>query len=383
MYFEKGTYIRINQTRCLNYQHHGVECSHCVTHCPGEALYIEDNEVQLNQESCLGCGLCFSNCPTEVFQGKCWDEAEVIRSINKQGKSVTKLFCGKHELPYLKKDEKDKGAIQLITCLSSLSKVAWYEIGLKTNVELHLENCHQCSMKSCIERIQLAVEIGAQWLKSSGHEPQFIYIYNSDNNAKKKILKAIPTGLEVTSRRDLLLSFIGSSKKKVQHILEEVPLNSNSYNRKEKKESYLPSWHLRLINSYVCDNRENRTPAHWPTIEKHTTCIHCGICSDNCPSQALNTSLQGRKVKTLFTSGLCLDCRLCMLFCPTESITRDRQLNSNPFKQVVLQEVDVSECIRCETLMTENEQSGLCYWCKNEAIEADLLNDAWKNLISK
>jgi ferredoxin len=382
MHFKYGTLIQVDHTRCLNYQHHGVQCGHCISQCPGEALYIEGYKIKIDRDHCLGCGLCFADCPTEVFKAKGWDETEVVKEVRKQGKEVTKFYCGNHEKPYLKMDEKDKGAVQLITCLGSLSKVAWYEIGLQTNVELHLEKCSQCSMKSCVERIQLAVTTGEEWLRSSGYDPQFSVIHDSDieDVKKRKRYKAISSGLEVTSRRDLFLSIIGRSKEKVQYILEKDSLCSNSSYTK-KKENYLPNWHRRLVRSYVLNTREDRIAAYWPSIEKQSSCIHCGICSRNCPTQTLRTSLHNNKVITTFTSGTCIDCRICMLFCPVESIIRDRRPNVNPFKQEVLQEMRVSHCTRCESLVVENEQSGLCYWCKNEAVEDDLVNDVWNNLI--
>ena len=148
MLFKNGNYMEVNTIRCLNQLHQDVECQHCVKNCPGEALVLMNHEIYLIQDNCLGCGLCFSDCPTQVFTSKQWDETTIVADVKEQGAKETQIFCGNHSTPYLAKGEKHKGAIQIPTCLSSISKGAWYEIGLLTEAELRLDECENCPIKS-------------------------------------------------------------------------------------------------------------------------------------------------------------------------------------------------------------------------------------------
>jgi Fe-S-cluster-containing hydrogenase component 2 len=43
-------------------------CEACLTICPTEALQLQDGQVAITQEKCVGCGLCVSACPQGSFR---------------------------------------------------------------------------------------------------------------------------------------------------------------------------------------------------------------------------------------------------------------------------------------------------------------------------
>lgn len=381
MLYDKGLLIDVDKTRCLNYQHNDVGCNHCVSHCPGQAIFLNKNLVFLEKEKCLGCGLCFSDCPTQVFTALEWDETTITKEIKFKPTPVVQFFCGYNDKPFLGKEEKDKGAIQIPTCLSSISKGAWYEIGLHTNVELRLEKCRQCQMKQCVERLQLTIETAIEWLLASGHTTAFSYIHYVENIQEKKSFKAVSTGMKVTSRRDLFLSLFNQGKSVVSRIRER---DFTLHGKRDflKKGSLLPNWQKRLEKNYTSHFQEGGNPAYWPSIEKNSDCVNCGMCSKRCPTQALQTIIKNGKAVHTFNSGHCLDCRICMLFCPTESITRYRQPNSNPFETQIIYEAPVSECRYCGDPIFANRQD-LCYWCEHEATDDAMISDVFNNMSRK
>lgn len=378
MLFHEGSYIQVDKTRCLNYQHNNVGCDHCVSHCPSQALFLNDYTINMDRSECLGCGLCFSDCPTEVFTAKGWDEKAVVETVKRQGEPTTQFFCEYHDSPYISKDKSGKGAVQLLTCLGSLSKGAWYEIGLYTSVELRLEKCNQCSLSRCIDRLHLAIETAVEWLKASGHSPSFSYV-NTVDNIKVRKLKAVSTGLEVTSRRDLFISLFNRGKK----IVHGSWSNEKPLPQVELQQTFLPEWQQRFEISFTSHFLEGGTPAYWPSIEKKSSCIQCGMCSKNCPTQALQIDIEEGNAIHTFTSGRCLDCRICMLFCPTESITRDRRLDARPFERKVIHELPVKKCENCEEPTLAYDAKVLCYWCRHEAHETELLTDVRSLLFEK
>lgn len=378
MLFNEGMFIQLDRTRCLNYQHHGVGCHHCVSHCPSGALSLQNNRIQLDKEKCLGCGLCLSDCPTEVFHSKQWDETTILLEVEKQGASTTQFFCEDHDAPFLCKEDKEKGAIQIPTCLSSLSKGAWYEIGIQTGVELRLEKCQQCPMKKSLERLQYKIETAMEWLTASGHTPSFIYIDNVGNIQRKKKLKAVSTGMKVTSRRDLFLNLFGQSKEVVQQQI--LKKDTFGHGKRKRKLKTISNWQKRLEVTYTSHFQEGGHPAYWPSIEKKESCVNCEICSNNCPTGALQVKIEDGKAVHTFMAGHCIDCRLCMLFCPTESIVRDRQPNAHPFEIQVELEGSVVVCRRCGN-HTFDQVKSLCYFCENEAEDTDMITDVWKHLL--
>lgn len=380
MLFNEGAFISIDQERCLNHHHNNVGCNHCVSLCPGEALKVFENKVSLNRDKCLGCGLCFSNCPTEVFHAKPYDETAIIKDVDNRGASVTQFFCEYNKSPFLKKDEQDKGAIQIPTCLGSISKGAWYELGLHTKVELRLENCNECPMGKCVERLQYTINTAIEWLSASGYTPDFTSIYSVGEVQQKKRFKAVSTGMKVTSRRDLFLSLFNMGKNTIEKVREQD--YSSNGRTKRGTESLLPRWQQRLGKSYSEHFREGGSPAYWPSVEKRSTCVNCGLCAKNCPTHALQIKVEGERAVHVFTSGHCLDCRMCQLFCPTGSIIRDRHLCSSPFEPQVVHEVPVIKCKQCGKSTAGNDEH-LCYWCKNEPQENEVLADVWNHIFAR
>lgn len=379
MLFTNGMFIKINPTRCLNYLHNGVGCTHCVSNCPGQALGLVQGSISLNEENCLGCGLCLSDCPTQVFSANHWDETTVVTEVCRQGAEVTQFFCEYHDSPFLSKAEKSKGAIQIPTCLSSLSKGAWYEIGLHTSVEIRVDKCIECPMNKCLERLQLNVNTAIEWLDASGHPSQFTFFENVDKVEKHKKLMAVSTGMKMTSRRDLFLSIFNQGKEVLLKVREE---NNKSKGQKKKglPRSLLPAWQNRLEQTYTSHFQEGGNPVFWPSIKKSESCVNCGVCTTNCPTKALKVEIVDKKAVHTFNSGQCVDCRLCMLFCPTGSITRDREINASPFEEEVLLEVPVEVCKRCGEIAAD-QGNGMCYWCENEADDSYIISDVWKYLM--
>lgn len=55
---------RINQSRCLAWG--GQDCQLCYIKCPlrGDAIYQEDGKPVINEEKCVGCGVCEYACHT-------------------------------------------------------------------------------------------------------------------------------------------------------------------------------------------------------------------------------------------------------------------------------------------------------------------------------
>lgn len=378
MLFDQGSFIKVSRSRCLNTLHHEIGCNHCVTSCPSQSIHMINGKVAIDKENCSGCGLCLTDCPTEAFSAQPWDETSIFIEIDKQKKDVTQFFCDDHESPYLSKKEKDKAALQVPVCLGSISRGAWYEIGLKTKVEIRLDRCEHCSMKECLENLNTNVNTAMEWLEASGHESDFSLIYTVDHAIKRKKLMAVSTGMKTTSRRDIFLSLFNQGKEVIDRA-RESNLEDYQIKRKQKKKSLQTTWKKRFSKTYVAHFQEGGNPAYWPAITKKESCVNCGICKANCPTQALQIKMENGVATHTFNSGKCIDCRLCMLFCPTESISRYREEKLAPFSDEFLLERTSVPCKHCGEMSTND--SDLCYWCENEAEDSQMISDVWKHLM--
>ena len=379
MIFAKGSHIEVKEKRCLNLIHHGVQCSHCIGHCPANAIIYEKDHLYVQKDKCSGCGLCFSDCPTEVFRSKQWDETTIVKDIEEEGWKVTEFFCGRHTSPYKTDKSKDRGAVQLPACLSSVSKGAWYEIGLQTEVEIHLDQCKECPMSATIARLEYNTRVAAEWVSACGQDSSFSYIQQECQGKQKRKLLAIETGLKVTSRRDLFVSLFS----KGQQIAGKVSGGKNTFPEEldvAMGNSCLPAWQRRLAEVYAKNRKDSADSAFWPSIKIDSErCVNCGMCSRFCPSGTLQITVKDGLCNHHFTSGLCLDCRICQLFCPREAISRDREKIQNPFETVSIYSTLTGSCRNCEST-TAHYAKTLCYWCEEATASDNELKNSFRKI---
>ena len=363
MLFNEGHSINVAKDRCLNILYVDMKCSYCLDHCPANAISYNANGLDLNSDLCEGCGLCFQDCPTEVFTSGLWDETAIIYDIQKSGWSIIELFCGKHPAPFKKDSSQDRGAIQIPACLSAISRGAWYELGLNNKLELHLEKCETCSMKDTVSRIQFNISTASEWLYASGYTADISFITSDATGMTRRKFKAIESAVKVTSRRDFFLTFSKTIKSKAELISKK-----EQYSFKRNMNSLLPRWHTRLAETYLKDVRgKNETLhlAYWPIIKIKDNCSGCGMCIIVCPTKTLSITMEGETFARSFTSGLCIDCRLCQTFCPKKAIIRSREQIKTPFTPITLAIGSVNECNCCGKTIY-NRMDNLCYWCKEE-----------------
>ena len=319
MIFDQGNSIKIARNRCLNQWHQGVECNHCIDHCPADAIIKHQNQIFLNKEKCNGCGLCLSECPTEVFHSDQWDETTIIDDIEEERFKITEFFCEYHSAPYKQDKSRNRGAVQVPACLSIISRGAWFEIGLKTDIELRLDECDDCPMSKTLEQLENNITIAAEWLESCGHQPKISWINQPVRGTTQKSLRAIETGLKITSRRDLFLTLFAKGRQIMDRVNDNDITSAPFQRNDDPPERCLPEWRKRLATIYQENSNNSKRLAYWPLIEINNDCISCEMCSKFCPSGALQTVVQKKLSNHYFTSGFCLDCRICELFCPCKA----------------------------------------------------------------
>lgn len=367
MIFDKGYSIKIDAHRCLNHRYSGVECRHCISHCPAGAIVVDSDHVDLRGDLCVGCGLCLSDCPTQVFRSNRWDETTVIGQVKDQGWTITEFFCANHSAPYRDEETQNRGALQLPACLSVVSRGAWYELGLLTEVALHLEQCDVCPMSGALSRLNVNIGMASEWLSASGHIPRFSLIRSHRGNVRKS-LKAVEAGFPVTSRRDLFLSFIQGGRQFAASIPGgQRPLPEE--NDSEKLQSLQPNWLTRLAEVYSRNMAEGSLSASWPTIHINSRCDHCGLCTLLCPSGALKRMTGDGACQYSIVAGFCLDCRICQMVCEQEAVFRDKKPVAQPFETAIIYSSPIRECERCLGVASD-QSAGLCHWCgKEKAID--------------
>lgn len=374
MFLDKGFTIRVAEERCLNQRHNRVKCDHCINNCPASAIEILNNHVRIDKDQCNGCGLCLSDCPTGAFFSNQWDETTIVREVESHGWKTTGFYCSEH--PGLDSDKHDNqiGAVRLAACLGSISRGAWYELGLKTEIDLYVDKCAGCSMSKAYSRLEYNVNLAAEWLEASGHKASINFVNSCRNDPSQKCREIVNTGLKLTSRRDLFLSLI-------KHV-KQAPKGVAADRSDLVEKNHLPAWQKRFARIFQENTVAGATAAFWPTINISDACVNCGVCTFFCPTCALSIEEDGNTASHHFTSGYCLDCRICEMVCTVDAISRGRQQVENPFVTRTIRADPVIECSRCGDMSSENEQQ-LCYWCRQIDVMEEELMHTYRNYFLK
>lgn len=379
MILEQGNSIKMAKNKCLNELHSGASCYHCVQHCPGKSLMIYEHQIYQDPASCLGCGLCLADCPTGVFTSTLWDEKAVSKDLKQKPEETVRIFCGYQDTFTVSDDDKKKGLLLLPGCLSMVSRGGWYEMGLLKKLELRLDKCENCPMRDSLNRLKTAVDTANEWLMACGVMERFSYVNKQEGKLKEKKIKIDPSGIPVTSRRDFFVNLINRGRLSGSGVKSA----SDTEPSREHDEQYsCANWQLRLGELYPAQNSSDKQLAYWPDIKVGSDCVNCGMCTKYCPSRALAKTDGHNRSQRYFTSGYCLDCHLCTLSCPKQCITRDRVPAAQPFTTQLIFETNTCKCLRCGTDTIENPDH-LCYWCRSEAKEQDLIASVFNKLSIK
>jgi ferredoxin len=269
----------------------------------------------------------------------------------------------------------------LPACLSTISKAGWFELGLKTEIELHREECQKCLMSTTLSHIEFDIGTAVEWVKASGKEAKVSFIYEDVNGTTKRDLRALETGLRMTSRRELFMSLIEHGRreliKKVDEIASLTSVTEKS--NRMRTTNYLPEWKQRLAKVYPKNQTNVSTPAYWPTIKIDDTCINCEMCSKFCPVGALETKVEHGTITYYFTNGLCIDCGICQLFCPNQAINSEMDRIENPFATISIYSKDANLCRVCKK-PTSDHSNHLCYMCEHDDINNHQLVKSCKEM---
>lgn len=79
---------------------------------------------------------------------------------------------------------------------------------------------------------------------------------------------------------------------------------------------------------YLKENGVRITPVAHKIFRDEDTCIHCGVCTAMCPTDAL--TLNRETLKIVFDVDRCSACGMCTRVCPVKCMTLDLDENGRP-----------------------------------------------------
>lgn len=399
MNLEMAGRVRLETDKCLNRLYRGIECRTCVEQCPAKALSLEGGKIQMDEETCVGCGQCLTHCPTGVFCMEQWDETTLVKeALNSEAETVV-LFCGGHPAPYRKSKTQAYECLKVPVCLAGISKAAFFEIAAKKKLELMLDACEGCEHGSCQSLIKNQAQRTDEMLTACTGTSRLILVEARPEDEKGRKRKAVFAGEKACSRREFLFRLADVGLKTVSTEYDSAAsqvekdtaaaMSAASKGtvingvRMGRRLAYRPEWTDRLKHLYhrtYLSFQDHGEAAVWPSVRSRRDCTNCNLCASFCPTGALRIEVEERasadeplKAAHYFQPMLCADCRLCEAVCPVNAIVRDRVPTEHPFATYIICRGEVVPCKKCGAL-TYHTSTGICHWCKTDSGIEDIKN---------
>lgn len=75
--------IAVHQERCAVVRNRNATCLRCAEACTSGCISVEDGEVVISSEKCIGCGTCATVCPTGALEAKRPNDEELLQACLK------------------------------------------------------------------------------------------------------------------------------------------------------------------------------------------------------------------------------------------------------------------------------------------------------------
>ncbi len=328
--------LRVKGENCVNRENLKV-CDRCEKACPHGAITLKENRPEVDFNKCTVCGLCFSECPVNVFDIEL-DLTEFFKNKNR-----LKVGC------YLSEWE---GLDVKVPCLALLNEELLAAFALHSGeVYLDTSKCELCPQKGAYDYIKRYVENAN------------LLLHYHRVEAKVQEAKEEPPEVE----EDFLNEIFGEEGNKKPTLSKKinVPLWRQLFFEKVK---LLPAENL-------CYQpvKEERLRFARPVIDPNS-CQRSDVCSFWCPTRAL--SADGRGV--YFTQILCTDCKLCERICPNSAITLEKSFiprRNAMAGKVLIGKGEKKVCKGCGKEFVGPPGEEYCLYCRKERDMENLIKD--------
>ncbi len=268
---------RYTEARCLLYKNSVGGCDRCYQACPKGAVRLEGWRVELDEALCTGCGLCTGVCPGVALEYPLGGIQEAL--IRGKGQ----IRCSKAE-----------GKGEEVLCLGRLTPGLLAEAGSRFGkVVLARGACASCRIggPSVPEHLERMAE------EARRYHPLEVEVVEG------------PLPGEPVGRRELFQALLGSAKRTAADLVPELPLPAP-----EEEKGLPPELRLRRLAA------ERAFEVRWPRIRVEEGCTLCPVCTNVCPTGAVQRVREGEEYVLYLQVEACTGCGACVASCPPQVI---------------------------------------------------------------
>ncbi|RTZ60948.1 MAG: hypothetical protein DSZ31_01110 [Gammaproteobacteria bacterium] len=329
--------LKVKGENCINSEGK-VFCSRCKEVCPHLAIEFENNTPKVDTQRCTVCGLCFSECPVNVF------EIEIDLTEFYKDKTPLKVGC------FLSDWELDIK----VPCLGMLNEELLTSLALHSGeVYLDTSKCSICPQGGIYKYIKEYIE-----------RANLLLHYHRAEGKVKESSQPPESGEE----EEFLKELFGEEEKVRKPTLSKrinVPLWRQLFFEKVKL--------LRAENLCYQPVKEERLRFAKPIFDPNR-CQSSKVCSFWCPTRALSSDERG----TYFTQILCTDCGLCQKVCPNSALTLEKSFvprNNVMAGKIPITRSEKKICKNCGREFIATQGQEYCLYCQKDRQMEKLIKD--------
>ncbi|ABW18645.1 ATP-binding protein [Alkaliphilus oremlandii] len=344
---------KIEKKSCLHYRNANDPCNNCIESCPTAAIVKRDQAFVIEDELCIGCGICKVKCPSQSISMVHFGENTIPKAIKSCETVVFGCNYGKSE-----------GNV-MVPCLNGLHPelLALLLLHFKDKkLKFNLSKCSTCAIDSKALTFEVSLKKALAFLENikSYEEPEVILDECEVPNISPRSI----------TRRDLFHIIKDDSINHATDIFNSMWSNSkdNTLNHRQIL--------LDLVNGLAKEEtfEINRESTLFSNYVVNSSCNGCNYCEAICPYKAWKIE-ETEEIYTLsFNTGRCRSCGQCIKTCPQKAIEKTNIL-SDDFKGYTPKvEKPKIKCKKCNAkfVLTEKDNE-LCTACmKREELRKSL-----------
>ena len=349
---------------------------------------LDSAQPQLDEATCVRCGLCLQVCPTDGFTAALAYEQRLCETVAHLPLEPTALICAAHPTPTLTA-AKVGAVVQHRRCLAALSVADLLELSSGGQRALWLDDspCAACPIGAAQATLRQTVTTTRGLLHAAGKAPALL-LHSERPPAPDTRVQRRPLfdGAQPAMSRRAFLARLRPSQPDdatappVEDWLQRgAPLSARLPQQLPASRQRLLAVLTALAGKEVSALATDGTP--FAAVQVNAArCSACGLCARFCPSGALQFVAEATTFALSFQPAACVACGICVAACPEAAVSLDKSVALAAIladELVPLAAGQLAPCTSCgvPTAVLAGASAPRCYACRRGAGVVTSLKD--------
>ncbi len=307
-----------------------LACTRCMDVCPVDAITINGSSLRV-EDTCIRCGLCAAECPTEAFQVRMNAPFTMYDKIARAATAYEQCYltCARAL------EEEPKPNVVVLPCVGALAHEVWFDLLCEfdnLSVYLPLGLCDDCSVKTGEDAFGAAIAMAEEWSgESVGYEIEEAALVHEQKRAYKRsqfVSNITTAGTRLVSRGNPALAGaqavanrLRDHSKQITELQKTLESAVGAQSTQAKRRILTRKRRLLMAGLQKYPDLADEMFLEFPHIDP-ALCTMCGDCVKACSVHALEMDRSGR---VLAEPAYCVNCGACKVVCEDGAIAMEKR----------------------------------------------------------